>query len=167
MSADILGTSWDQCRSTVQYSFTSTETTRLVRTDSPGRPPRLSHISWTMIFLTSVLRVLFFSLSWGCHYRRGGKQYSKHWRGGHQVLENFRLTALGHLVPCEQSNGRREAGWLAFLCHFRCLLATGLRGISVGAVYALRRSILCIRGGSQYYQSVDEKKKKIWNKNDC
>ena len=33
----------------VQYSFTSTETRRLVRTDSPGRPPRLSHSSWTMI----------------------------------------------------------------------------------------------------------------------
>ena len=48
MSADILGTSWDQCRSMVQYGFTSTETRRLVRTDSPGRPPRLSHSSWTM-----------------------------------------------------------------------------------------------------------------------
>ena len=43
MSADILGTSWDRCRSTVQYSFTSTETRRLVRTDSPGWPPRLSN----------------------------------------------------------------------------------------------------------------------------
>ena len=48
MSVDILGTSWDQCRSMVQYSFTSTETRRLVRTDSPGRPPRLIHSSWTM-----------------------------------------------------------------------------------------------------------------------
>ena len=48
MSVDILGTSRDQCRSTVQYSFTSTETRRLVRTDSPGRPPRLSLSSWTM-----------------------------------------------------------------------------------------------------------------------
>ena len=48
MSVDILGTSWDQCRSMVEYSFTSTETRRLVRTDSPGRPPRLSHSSWTM-----------------------------------------------------------------------------------------------------------------------
>ena len=48
MSVDILGTSWDQCRSMVQYSFTSTETRRLVRRDSPGRPPRLSHSSWTM-----------------------------------------------------------------------------------------------------------------------
>ena len=34
MSVDILGTSWDQCRSMVQYSFTSMETRRLVRTDS-------------------------------------------------------------------------------------------------------------------------------------
>ena len=49
MSVDILGTSWDQCRSMVQYSFTSTETRMLVWTDSPGRPPRLSHSSWTMI----------------------------------------------------------------------------------------------------------------------
>ena len=32
----------------VQYSFTSTETRRLVRTESPGRPPRLSHSSRTM-----------------------------------------------------------------------------------------------------------------------
>ena len=31
----------------VQYSFTTTETRSLVRTDSPGRPPRLSHSSWT------------------------------------------------------------------------------------------------------------------------
>ena len=40
MSVDLLGTNWDQCRSMVQYSFTSTETRRLVRTDSPGRPPQ-------------------------------------------------------------------------------------------------------------------------------
>ena len=33
----------------VQYSFTSTETRRLVRTDSPARSPRLSHSSWTML----------------------------------------------------------------------------------------------------------------------
>ena len=45
MSLDV---GWDQCRSMVQYCFTSTETRRLVRTDSPGRPPRLSHSSWTM-----------------------------------------------------------------------------------------------------------------------
>ena len=30
MSVDILGTSWDQCQSMVQYSFMSTETRRLV-----------------------------------------------------------------------------------------------------------------------------------------
>ena len=40
-----LGTNCDQCRSLVQCCFTSTETIRLVRTGSPGRPPRLSHSS--------------------------------------------------------------------------------------------------------------------------
>ena len=32
----------------VQYSFASTGTRRLVRTDSPGRPPRHSSCSWTV-----------------------------------------------------------------------------------------------------------------------
>ena len=43
---DILGTNCDQCVSTVQCCFTSTETIRLIRTGSPGLPPRLSHSSW-------------------------------------------------------------------------------------------------------------------------
>ena len=42
---DILGTNCDQCRSTVQCCFTSTETVKLTRTGSPGRPPPLSHSS--------------------------------------------------------------------------------------------------------------------------
>jgi len=41
-------TRWDQCVSMVQCCFTSTETMKLVRTDSPGRAPRLSHSSWTI-----------------------------------------------------------------------------------------------------------------------
>ena len=52
MSVDILGTSCDQCRSMVQCSFTSTESRRLVRTDSPGRPPRLSHSSTALVGFT-------------------------------------------------------------------------------------------------------------------
>ena len=48
MSADKFGTSWDQRVSMVQHCFTSTETVRLIRTESPGRPPRLSHSSWTL-----------------------------------------------------------------------------------------------------------------------
>ena len=36
--------------SIVQYCFTSTETIRLVRTESPGQPPRLSHSSRTIPF---------------------------------------------------------------------------------------------------------------------
>ena len=43
----ILGTSCDQCWRRFNKS-TSTETRRLVMTDSPGRPPQLSHSSWTM-----------------------------------------------------------------------------------------------------------------------
>ena len=60
MSVDILGTSCDQCPSMVQYCFMSTETRRLIRMDSPGRPPRLSHSSWTMCiwFFFTILSVL-------------------------------------------------------------------------------------------------------------
>ena len=40
---------WPMPKRMVQYSFTSTETRRLVRTDSPGRPHRLSRSSsWIM-----------------------------------------------------------------------------------------------------------------------
>ena len=46
MSVDILGTNCDQCWSMVQCCVT--ETVKLIRTQSPGRPPRLSHSSWTL-----------------------------------------------------------------------------------------------------------------------
>ena len=45
---DILGTNCDQCVCVAQCSFTSTETIMLIRTGGPGRPPRLSHSSWTL-----------------------------------------------------------------------------------------------------------------------
>ena len=48
MSVDIVGANCDQCRSTVHCCFTSTETVRLIRTGSPGRPPPLSHSSWVL-----------------------------------------------------------------------------------------------------------------------
>ena len=48
MSVDVLETRCDQCRSMLQCCFTSTEAVRLIRTESPGRPPQLSHSSWTM-----------------------------------------------------------------------------------------------------------------------
>ena len=59
MSDDILRTNCDQCRSTVQCCFTSTETVRLVRTESPGWPPRLSHSTWTL--LSYILPIYFYS----------------------------------------------------------------------------------------------------------
>ena len=45
---DIFGTNCDQCVSMVQCCFTSTETVRLIRTESPGRPPLFSHSSWML-----------------------------------------------------------------------------------------------------------------------
>ena len=42
---DTVGTNCDQCVCMVQCCFTSTGTIRLIRTGSPGRPPRLSHSS--------------------------------------------------------------------------------------------------------------------------
>ena len=74
MSVDILGASWDQCRSmAVQYSFMSTEKWRLVRTDSPGRPPRLSHSSWT---IECVIAILFLTstVAWSNAYSEIGPE---------------------------------------------------------------------------------------------
>ena len=51
---DILGTNCDRCVCMVQCCFTSTETIRLIRTGSSGRPPRLSHSSWTLHILFSL-----------------------------------------------------------------------------------------------------------------
>ena len=48
MSVDILGTNCDHCWSTVQCCFMSTETVRLIRMESLGWPPWLSHSSWTL-----------------------------------------------------------------------------------------------------------------------
>ena len=47
MSVDILGTNWSVPKhgSLLLYGL---RTVRLIRTESPGRPPRLSHSSWTL-----------------------------------------------------------------------------------------------------------------------
>ena len=61
MSVDILGTNCDQWVSMVQCCFTPIETVRLVRTEIPWRPPRLSRSSWTLlrvqVQLTSLLLI--------------------------------------------------------------------------------------------------------------
>ena len=56
-SVDTLGTNCNQCVSVVHCCFTSTETIRLVRTESPGRPLRLSHSSWALNIPASSLRL--------------------------------------------------------------------------------------------------------------
>ena len=106
MSVDILGTSCDQCRSMVQYSFTSTETRRLVRTDSPGRPPRLSHSSWTMV--PAMMVTDFYNYS--AIPRSRADSLSSHvilhkWLAFYSAFLNIYrsgvLTALAWLVPHE------------------------------------------------------------------
>ena len=63
----------------VQCCFTSTETIRLIRMDSPGWPPGLSHSSWTMtdfsfhiwLFVASSLNLWGWWLVWSdCHLFR-------------------------------------------------------------------------------------------------
>ena len=66
----ILGTSWVQCWSMVQYSFMSTETRRLVRTDSPGWPPRLSHVSWTTSEYMYIVTIVLVSSIYQVHSSR-------------------------------------------------------------------------------------------------
>ena len=70
MSIDILGTSWVQCWSMLQYSFMSTETRRLIRTDSPGRPPRLSHITWTTSEYMYIVTIVLVSSIYQVHSSR-------------------------------------------------------------------------------------------------
>ena len=62
MSVDILGTNCDQCQSTVQCCFMSTETVKLIRIESPGRPPRLSHSSWTLNYVEVDIPTLLYPL---------------------------------------------------------------------------------------------------------
>ena len=63
MSVDILGTNCDQWMCMVHCCFTSTETIRLIRMGSPGRPPRLSHSSWTLD-LCLCCSSLFIAFNW-------------------------------------------------------------------------------------------------------
>ena len=74
MSVDILGTNCDQCQSTVQCCFTSTETVRLIRTGAQDSefdfhtapelcmhtdPVSIAHFDrpgWRVVVLTTVQR---------------------------------------------------------------------------------------------------------------
>ena len=123
MPADILGTSCDQCRSMVQYRFTSTEPRRLVRTDSPGRQPRLSHSSWTMWLLLFVLFCFYIcSFLFFCYAQRTKGDNS------------FWLTS--HL-----NEGRRQQCyvWMWFRdigpSHRACLCESGFRALLIQIWY--------------------------------
>ena len=49
-----------------QCGFTSTETIRLIRTGSPGRPPRLSQSSWTLNSMMWTGKSFLLPLTRGC-----------------------------------------------------------------------------------------------------
>ena len=57
MSVNILGTSWDQCVSTVQYCFTSMETIRLVRTEPRTATSTLTQLLNYEIILCYAVRI--------------------------------------------------------------------------------------------------------------
>ena len=56
---DTLGTNCDQCVCMVQYSFTSTETVRFLRTGSPGRGAQDGHLDFHREALSSARNPLF------------------------------------------------------------------------------------------------------------
>ena len=67
MSSDVgwlWGTNCDPCLSMVQCCFTSTETARFVRTECPGRPPQLSHSSWTLSWALTTMYLNDCCMKW-------------------------------------------------------------------------------------------------------
>ena len=117
MSIDILGKSWDQCRSMVQYSFTSTETRRLVRTDSPGRPLRLSHSSWTMSMERKLVCVLNFFQFNSCITRSTSRLCERAVEGGiklqalvHDILPPT-TAIVDHAIGLEELSANEQFFW--------------------------------------------------------
>ena len=116
MSVDILGTNCDQCVSMVQCCFTSTETVRLIRTESPGRPPRLSHCSLTLKTAVS----LFYTMS------------SDRTRAATSLTPLTRLVGWHTLTPslpqpvkCSDApSGLISSGPIAHLLSMLCVLMT-------------------------------------------
>ena len=96
--ADRLGTSWDQCRS--MDTSTATRRLRVVRTDSPGRPPRLSHSS------SELTEWRYWYARWPIKfstYRRQRRYEILFWRAQYHIsLSVQRLYdwgRKGHLIP--------------------------------------------------------------------
>ena len=77
MSVDILGTNSDQCVIMVQCCLTPTETVRLIRMESSGWPPQLSHNSWTLAWNVDVAVVLLTVL--GCQLTYKGQAETNAW----------------------------------------------------------------------------------------
>ena len=72
MSVDIFGTGWDQCVSMVQKCPLRPRKSRLVRTENPGQPPRLSHSSWALTPLSRLSPVAYKKHTQGKSWTRIG-----------------------------------------------------------------------------------------------
>ena len=139
MSVDIVGTNCDQCRSMVQYCFTSTETIRLIRTDSPGQPPRLSRSSWILFFYLLCAWILFQNASQLC-FR------FQFW------LKNKTMGLGVTKGPTEQSRGKDP------VFHKSVLKKTALKLLNSVSFSLLKNDPWCSSNGE--ILSTDKKKKK-------
>ena len=149
MSFDISGTSWDQRVSMVPCSFTSTETRRLVRTDSPGRPPRL-YTAPELCFLSKTLTAFITHVT-GTDKRRFPQRI---WlpsalvcpsrSSGAVVVRDVMKDALKQLnVPESVERVNWVAfGWLLFFFFFKCCFT------STETVRTVRDGKLRTSGGS-------------------
>ena len=94
----------------VQYSFISTETRRLIRTDSPGRPPRLSHSSWTMMWTLSTMftYMLAEALPGKYMFDCSGSSYKNIWLSAPKSL----AFAIDMYIPSFVSSLATEIRWV-------------------------------------------------------
>ena len=80
----------------VQHSFTSTETRRLERTDSPGRPPRLAHSSWTMPPRLTTLKFMLIVLTTEIRRHRPLRLACRRWltHSCHECLKYLKASTI-------------------------------------------------------------------------
>ena len=143
---DMFGASWDQCVSMVQYCFTSTETIRLVETESPRRPPRLSYSSWILELV--VVECCFTSTETvglsGTGAQDGHLDFHtahelwKHWSAWDELFMGTifsfsplpptplpdRIWAQRTLSPVNDSNNNSQSKWPYRACNAMSTLAT-------------------------------------------
>ena len=120
---------WPMPISIVQCCFTSTETVRLIRTESPGRPPRLSHSS-RALNSTYIRRFFYNHLHCLCYHMRAQELCeSRGGRPGLSVLTSLMIsvdvmqqwTVLRHWSQCVPNMSTDIRGHEALHHHHLCV----------------------------------------------